>query len=1164
MDNVAFVVLFLYIGCQIAAVALALGLSEAKNRRNPWMLTAGASALIVLSSTLILVNLVRGASPAPLDALAAIGLLSSFLYLLGLLHFRRRLSFGARRLSRAEESLRKSEEEYRRIVETAQEGVIGFDAQWSVVFVNQRACDILGYADGELAGKSLDDFIPDTERFLIQDIKEAREHGIGGTFELCLRTKSGAHIWVQASDSPVTTGGEFVGFYSLITDITARKLAEYAVERSEAKFRAVVENSNDEIVFTDAEARIVYRSPSATRISGFTDQERMWQVGFESVHPEDLGPFQEMWRQLLETPGATKRGTYRLVHADGTWHWVELNAQNLLDNPNVQSIVVTNRDVTELKKAEELLRRSEKKYRQVLDTALEGIMGFDRNWCVEFANRRAAQILGYMPDNLPGKSVFDFVPEAQRPVLDDELRKREGTGNICEAPFRTADGKLVWLRVSTSPIIESDQYAGSYSFITDITKRVQMEKALRASEEKYRQIVETAQEGIIGFDAGWRVTFINQRMHSILGYGESEVIGKPLDDFIPDDQRPKIQAIKEAREHGIGGTYELCLRTKSGTVVWLLASGSPIMEDGRFAGTYTLVTDITDRKQAEETMRRRTEQLETLARVSAAMRTAQTQDEIAQAVLSLVASLVGATAGALTTMEEDGVHATVRQGWGQWAARIGQHYAVSEGMPGTPSYVMPSRAADDCTPDAISEWSDSNAVPPCGVCVPLVTNHSSVGFLYLGLPQALPGEDLELLHSIMSMAANALQRQALHENLQARLEELQQAQQHIIQSEKLAAIGQLISGIAHELNNPLTSIVLYAQMMQRRLSDAATKRDLEMTVKESLRASKIVRGLLDFARQRPPEMQPINLNDVLRSATELASYELRTHGVELSLDLSPDIPVTLADAHQLQQVFVNLLNNAWQAISSEKQNGHVWICSELISPTRTTDTRASDRKIRITIRDDGPGILPEELPRVFDPFFTTKPEGAGTGLGLSICHGIISKHGGSIQVDSEVQAGSTFVIELPVAPSDTTLTAGNAPTPDIPKLAGHGRIMIIDDEPAVLEVLTRALQGQGYIVDSFQDAGEALQKVMELEYAAILCDIRMPGVNGAQFHWEITKNRPELAKRIVFITGDTISLRTRAFIEREDVICLTKPFELDELYEVVQRITKYPAGIRTS
>jgi CheY-like chemotaxis protein/two-component sensor histidine kinase len=326
-----------------------------------------------------------------------------------------------------------------------------------------------------------------------------------------------------------------------------------------------------------------------------------------------------------------------------------------------------------------------------------------------------------------------------------------------------------------------------------------------------------------------------------------------------------------------------------------------------------------------------------------------------------------------------------------------------------------------------------------------------------------------------------------------------------------------------------------------------------MTVKESLRASKIVRGLLDFARQRPPEMRPVNLNDVLQSAAELVSYELHSHGVDVSLDLSPEIPITLADAHQLQQVFVNLLNNAWQAISLAKQSGHVCVKSELTSPARADHLGAGSRNIRITIHDDGPGIPPGELPRVFDPFFTTKPEGVGTGLGLSICHGIISKHGGSIQVDSQVQAGSTFVIELPVDPSDTGLAEGVVPAPGIPKQARRGRILIIDDEPPVLEVLTKALQLQGYTVDSFHDAGKALQKIREADYAAILCDIRMPGINGPEFYWEISKNHPELARRIVFITGDTMSLRTRAFIEREDILCLTKPFELDELYQAVRK-----------
>ena len=807
-----------------------------------------------------------------------------------------------------------------------------------------------------------------------------------------------------------------------------------ALLKSEAKFQAVVENSNDQFVFTDRDGRIVYQSPSSRRVFGFSDEEIIGRICFEMVHPDDLGALQDMWKQLLESAGETQQATGRLRDGDGSWHWIEVRAQNLLDNPSVGFVVVTNRDVTELRQAEELLRKSEEQYRKIVETAQEGIVGFDSHWRIRFANSRASRILGYSPDeDMLGRSVYDFVIDAQRPTIDAQLQMREqGISNIYEAPFRTKSGSPIWLRLSSSPIIEN----------------------------------------------------------------------------------------------------------------------------GCFAGSYCLITDITERIQAEAAMRRRTEEFETLARVSASMRTAQSQNEISEAILSHVASLFHAAAGALSIMDADGKHATVRRGYGRWKNWTGQQHVVSGGVADQLECVVESKR---CLPDlseALKEWESHNSDVPYRASVPLVTDHNTIGFLCLALNTRPSDEDLGLLSAIANLTANALQRQALYESLQARLEELQQAQAQIIQNEKLAAIGQLISGIAHELNNPLTSIVLYAQLLQRYSNDESSKRELDMIIGESLRARKIVRGLLDFARQRPPERKPVNINDVIHSALQLVSYELRSHDIELHLDLSPDVPFMLADPYQLQQVFVNLLNNAWQAISTTRGNGHLWIKTEIVPPYKVTQLGISHDVIRISVRDDGPGISDANLTRVFDPFFTTKPEGKGTGLGLSICHGIISQHGGNIRLESKVGIGSTFIVELPIVSSDkTTITKHEILSNDAAQ-SKQGHVLIIDDEQAVLEVLAQALRSKGYIVDTLSNAGKGLQKTTEVEYSVILCDIRMPKLNGLELHRQLSKNYPKLAKRIVFITGDTISSKTRTFIEQEGVLCLTKPFELDELYEVIRMIEK--------
>jgi len=301
--------------------------------------------------------------------------------------------------------------------------------------------------------------------------------------------------------------------------------------------------------------------------------------------------------------------------------------------------------------------------------------------------------------------------------------------------------------------------------------------------------------------------------------------------------------------------------------------------------------------------------------------------------------------------------------------------------------------------------------------IPLRLKRRVLGILSIGSQQvgAYHPDDLVVAQAIANQLAVALENAHLHEELQAQFEALQQAQARLVQNEKLVAIGQFVAGVVHELNNPLTSILGLADLLQDNGSGSEISRDLEKMAAQAQRARRIVRGLMDFAHQSPLNGKPVQVNEILSAILDLLTQDFHAYHVRWSIDLASDLPLTMADPHQLQQVFINLITNAGQAMKAAHDGGHLTISSKLGSSIFCHHSAQTAPIIRIIIKDDGPGISLDVLSHIFDPFFTTKPAGEGTGLGLAICHGIISAHSGHIWAESEPGQGTIFFIELPVA-----------------------------------------------------------------------------------------------------------------------------------------------------
>ncbi|MEO7913209.1 MAG: response regulator [Roseiflexaceae bacterium] len=403
--------------------------------------------------------------------------------------------------------------------------------------------------------------------------------------------------------------------------------------------------------------------------------------------------------------------------------------------------------------------------------------------------------------------------------------------------------------------------------------------------------------------------------------------------------------------------------------------------------------------------------------------------------------------------------------------------------------------------------------------------------------------DRGITKSIHCIARNLTERRRLEEQL--------------IHSEKLSAIGQLVAGVAHELNNPLTSISGYTQLMLR---DTGLRDDVRSDLKQiniqAERAARIVQNLLVFAREHKPERRMVNLNEEFRNTLSLRAYQLRVDNITVVNQIEPDLPMTVADPFQIQQVMLNLINNAHQSMTERGGPGILTLRTFVTTLPVADNGATTPPMVVLSVGDNGVGIPVRDLKRIFDPFFTTKPVGQGTGLGLSICFGIVQEHGGRIWAESELEVGTTVYVALPVMDDrdmldGETVVAGGA---EETETRVSSRVLVVDDEEPVANLLARLLRELGHQPTVVNSAVEALELIAREQFDLILSDVKMPGMSGFELHQTIKQSNPELAARLVFVTGDMLSAATQARIAQSGNPYIAKPFAIERLETLVRAL----------
>jgi two-component system NtrC family sensor kinase len=652
------------------------------------------------------------------------------------------------------------------------------------------------------------------------------------------------------------------------------------------------------------------------------------------------------------------------------------------------------------------LVEQEERYRGLLETAFEGIAIYHDGEIID-ANTGLARMFGYTLPELIGMPVMAFIAEEAQ---DQILRDVEANG---ERSYETLairqDGTTFHIELVLRQITYRGRQVRGVA-VRDITERKQMEEALRESEEQHRTLIETSPDGIMLLDLDTAILMVNPALLKLHGCDSAdELAGQKAIDLIAPEEIPRALASLSTfvSERVLRGEEYNLLR-KDGTIYPAEVSATLIVDAHQDPkAILAVVRDMSERRRMEKTVQRRNRELELLNDAGQALNASLDLEQVLDTTLDRVCVLLDVEAcsvwliepetGVLVCRSATGPHGPVVLGW---------RLRPGEGLAGWVAQTGESLVVDDAQTDE-RHFRDveqqTGTLLRSIISIPMRIKEDLVGVLQVLHADAnrFQPSDLVLVESLATSAAIALENARLYKNLRLRMEELKNTQAQLIQSAKMAAIGELAAGVAHELNTPLTSVMGYSELLlEHVVPDDPDRKKLEIIVRQSCQARDIVRSLLSFSRQDAFHREMVNLNQVIEETMMLLRSRMQSHGVNLVEQLAPDLPPLLMDMSRMKQVFLNLITNALQAMPGEG--------------TLTIRTERNENKVVAHIRDTGEGISEENLPRIFEPFFTTKPVGQGAGLGLAVSLGIVQEHGGQVQVDSHVGEGSTFTVWLPL------------------------------------------------------------------------------------------------------------------------------------------------------
>lgn len=926
------------------------------------------------------------------------------------------------------------------------------------------------------------------------------------------------------------------------------------------------------ILVQDATGRVLFSNEAVRRILRLTEAEltdlRALRERFGAFR-EDGSPF-----PTDELPSARcfRTGEPQDPVVIGFFHpsdperlWIRGGARGLFraGASTPYAVVLSLTDITELKRVEAGLRRSEARYRKIVELAFEGVWMIDAEARTTYVNRRVAEMLAFTPEEIIGKPVSHFVsPKHEQAVKQALARRRKGVEEQYELHFLRADGSEINALLAATPVFEDGAYAGSLAMITDMTERVRTEAALRESEARLActeafSLVMTTHVGLDG-----RLLKVPPTYCDMLGYTETELLSLTLQDITHPDDIETDAAQRERVVRGEIKSFDLEKRYigKSGAIVWVYVNRSAVLDaEGRPLYFLTYLRDITEHKR-DETLR---------AAQSVTLQLLAEGAPLDDVLIKLTKQFEQHCGGLCSVMLVDGDGKRLRSIAGASLpaeySRAIDGIAIGEnvGSCGTAAFRRERVIVEDVGTDPLwagyQEYAIRYGLRACWSEPVFSATGELLGTLALYYPRPYrpDAHGLKLLEGAAHVVSIAIER-ARAEAARVRLEE------ELRQAQKMEALGRIAGSVAHDFNNFLLIINIYAELLKQAAAPGDKVHEYASTILDTGQsAAALTKQLLAFTRRQPWTPRVMDLNEPVAELSSILRRALRDE-IEQELDLASGLWPIKADRVQVQQVLMNLAVNAGDAIHGP---GKLVIRTENVELTADAPdlppTLGRGRYVKLTVRDTGSGMTEEVKRKAFEPFFTTKEK--GTGLGLPVVYGNVTAMGGHVQVMSRLGEGTTFEIFVP-AVTEAAVASSEALGPALPR--GRERVLLVEDEAAIRGALAEHLRALGYDVISV-DGGPSALEVLKREggrVRAVLTDIVMPGMRGDELGREVRRQHPATA--LVFMSGYAEKLEGREGSERMGVRFLQKPFRqadlaraLREALDEAERVTAHEKAI---
>ncbi len=753
-------------------------------------------------------------------------------------------------------------------------------------------------------------------------------------------------------------------------------------------------------------------------------------------------------------------------------------------------------------------------------------------------NRALTARLGVEPPALVGRDVREVLGQNGRewtrcPYCEGVAGKGEEFDTTFGGHFLATDSALT---------DSAGGRLGTIHILKDVTLR-------RRAENKYRTLFEKVQEGVFISTPDGRFIDFNDAFMRILGYeSHDELLREDISAHLYVNAADRERRQRLLNDYGEVVDFEFQFRRRDGEIRTARESSFATRDEtGAIVAYQGFLLDVTEHKQAEWDIRRRNRALLALNGIGELLNQSAALEEGLAAALLKITELFSADVASVYFLDEGSgvLKRAAAVGYRSERADREQQVLVSASLIEQirQAHATVLSGALPGLPESLRELHRTEDVQVSQVVV-LWAKDRIMGVLVVGCRdvRVFSTADLNLLFAIGNQIATTIDKSLLLEKTREAYETLRRTQEQLLQSEKMAAVGQLISGVAHELNNPLTAILGYSQLL--RSEDNVQPRGLdylEKLYKQAQRTHHVVQNLLSFARQHKPQRASVQLNQILEETLVLREYDLKLNNIVVHRAFDSNLPATSGDFHQLEQVFLNILNNAVDAIHEKGGPGEIWIRTEI-----------ADARLRVEITDSGPGV--SHAHRIFDPFYTTKPVGKGTGLGLSICYGIVKEHGGEIQVRNSPPRGATFIITLPLS----QVPASPAPESNATVLRMSGTVLLADRDEALIQLEREVLAAAGATVRVAHSAEQAIDILKRESIDAVVADVETREDSSALSvaRW-IEDHHPELTSRIV-LTSSQPGDRLAHVIGHSSCQILAKPFPVEKLLEAVHAVLAAP------